>query len=436
MVRCYAITVLLAGFSALTACGGASNAAFAPRVPAASVRPLSDVLYRFGASDAQNPIAGLLAGRHGEYYGTGTRGGTAHLGAVYEITADGKERELYSFDGSDGQEPQSALIMDKAGAIYGTTSSGGNGSCNEIGCGIVFKLTPGKRGWIESILYQFQGRTDGESPGGGLVMTKSGALLGTTVLGGTNHKFGDGTIFELTPSGSTYSKTIVHAFSGLPDGRYPNTALTSDSSGNVYGTTTQGGLADCRRFPEGAGTVFKLTPSGSTFTYSVIYRFDKCKNGAAPSSGLLPGARGVLYGLTAGGGEASGLSNGTVYELAPQGSNYSEKVLYSFKGGSDGADPEDIPGLVADRSGNLYGTTVGGGVITTCGGGCGTVFKLQRSKSGFTESVLYAFQGSGGDGWWPFGGVVIDNKGKLLGPTMHGAISSGCDCGTIFSIAP
>ncbi len=360
-------------------------------------------------------------------------------GRSTEITATGKERVVYSFGGQpDGSNPQSSLIMDKEGALYGTTRAGGGGGCDGpgYGCGTVFKLTSGKRGWTESKLYGFQGGSGGAAPSGGVVLTTSGALVGTTALGGTAHRGGDGVVFELTPSGTSYSETVIHTFTGAPDGQYPGTALVSDSSGNLYGTTTEGGLTNCRRFPDGAGTVFKLTPSGSTYAYSIIYSFNECKDGAGPSSGLLRGPHGVFYGLTSRGGAASGLSNGTAYELLPNGSSYAEKVLYSFKGGTDGADPEDAPGLVADDAGNLYGTTVGGGGTTTCGGGCGTVFKLLRAKSGFTESILYAFQGTGGDGWWPFGGVVIDSKGKLLGPTMYGAISSHCDCGTIFSIAP
>ena len=325
--------------------------------------------------------------------------------------------------------------MGKDGALYGTTLSGGTGYCKQrYYCGTVFKLARGKSGWTESVLYQFQGGNDGAAPQGGLVMDKSGSLLGTTTGGGTGRAGGNGTLFVLVPSGSSYSEKIVHTFTGSPDGSDPGNALTADSSGNVYGTTFEGGLTDCRRADGGAGTVFKLTPSGSTYTYSVVYRFKACSDGFYPSAGLLQGANGVFYGLTERGGARSGLSNGTVFALIPKGSSYREKVLYSFKGGNDGADPQDMPGLVADRNGSLYGTTVGGGGSTACGGGCGTVFKLVPSKGAFTESVLYAFQGNG-DGWWPFGGAVIDNKGNLLGPTLYGAISSHCDCGTIFSIA-
>jgi uncharacterized repeat protein (TIGR03803 family) len=447
MLRCYLVTVLVLGFSSLTACGGASNGAFAPRLPATNARALSDaLLYSFGAPpDAEFPVAGLLAGKKGEYYGT-SYGGSAGDGTVYEITTAGKERVLHNFQGMpDGANPASTLIMDKEGTIYGTTPQGGNGggsSCAYYnGCGTVFKLTPDKRGWTESVLYNFQGgaQDDGAFPGGGLLMTQSGALLGTTEGGGAIK--GHGTLFELTPSGSTYRETILHAFAGVPDGDGPDDALVSDSTGNLYGTTVSGGIRfGCRR-SKGCGTVFKLTATGSTYAYSVIYRFKGTgMDGVRPLSSVLPGPNGVLYGLTSEGGA---LYYGTVFELVRKGSHYRETVLHSFGGQGDGAVPQDVPGLIADRSGNLYGTTAAGGAS----GRYGTVFKLAPSGSGFTESVLYTFQGYPSDGEHPYGGLIFDSKGNLLGPTFNGG-SNGCanqhgdhplstvGCGSIFSIAP
>jgi uncharacterized repeat protein (TIGR03803 family) len=454
MTRCYLIALLAVGFFPLSACGGASNAAFAPRVPVTEVRRLTDVLYNFGAlPDAEYPFAGLLAGKKGEYYGATVGGGngpSGGSGTVYEITATGKENVLYSFQGgNDGAESQSMLIADKIGALYGETVYGGGSSGCAYGCGTVFKLVPSKSGWTESVLYAFQGGTnDGENPQGGLVMTKSGALVGTTFQGGgaTFCGGGCGVVFELTPSGSTYTEKIVHAFkSGPPAGLGPVAALVADNSGNLYGTTLYGGLAtgDCKKSPSGrpgCGTVFKLTPSGSTYTESVLYRFKGKTDGRYPRASLLPGPNGVFYGLTELGGAKKGSGNGTFFELVPNGSSYKEKVIYSFQGGGDGSDPDDTPGLVADKSGNLYGTTADGGGASACSGGCGTIFKLTSSGSSFTESVLYAFQG-GTDGVKPFGSVVIDGKPKLLGPTFNGGsgsceISSESGCGTIFSVTP
>ncbi|MGC1381928.1 MAG: choice-of-anchor tandem repeat GloVer-containing protein [Candidatus Baltobacteraceae bacterium] len=421
------------------------------------MRRLSDVLYNFEAPpDAEYPYAGLLAGKKGEYYGTtwgGGNGPSGSEGTVYEITATGKEKVLYNFQyGTDGASSQSTLIMDKSGALYGETAYGGGASGCTYGCGTVFKLTPGTSGWTESVLYALQGGSnDGVYPVGGLVMTKGGALLGTTFHGGGatlcgGNSNGCGVVFELTPSGSTFSEKIVHAFkSGPPDGLNPVDALVADSSGNLYGTTLYGGLAtgDCKKGPfgiPGCGTVFKLTRSGSTYTESVLYRFKGGTDGRYPRAGLLPGPNGVFYGLTEQGGAKKGSGNGTFFELKPNGSSYKEKAIYSFQGGADGSDPDDTPGLVADTKGNLYGTTALGGGASACSGGCGTIFKLTPSGSSFTESVLYAFQG-GTDGVNPYGSVVIDSKGKLLGPTYYGGsgsceISSGSGCGTIFSATP
>ncbi|HEY2475696.1 MAG TPA: choice-of-anchor tandem repeat GloVer-containing protein, partial [Candidatus Cybelea sp.] len=178
MIRCYAVGVLVFGFSVLTACGGAaSNGAFGPRVPATGVRPLSIMLYSFGGNpDGEWPQAGLLAGKKGEYYGTTVFGGSAGDGAVYAITAAGKEKVVYSFQGlPDGSVPESTLIMDNEGSLYGTTERGGTGglNCGEAGCGTVFKLTPGKHGWTERVLYAFQSSPDdGAYPMAGLLMTK------------------------------------------------------------------------------------------------------------------------------------------------------------------------------------------------------------------------------------------------------------------------
>ncbi|MBV8344980.1 MAG: hypothetical protein JO190_08330 [Candidatus Eremiobacteraeota bacterium] len=449
MKRGYLFLLLAVGVVQIAACGGSSSAFAPPGLAGADVRRLGGgVLYSFqgGGSDGQNPYSGLLSGGGGEFYGTTFAGGfpSGGAGTVYDISAAGKEAVLYKFRGTpDGAGPQAPLIEDASGALYGTTDYGGNAPSCTYGCGTVFKLTPGTSGFTESVLYTFVGGNDGSGPHAGLLMTKSGALFGTTVQGGgACAQPGCGTVFELKPSGSNYSESVLHAFSGMGgDGMGPAAALVADAGGNLYGTTLWGGSATpaCRNGPFGVttcGTVFKLTPSGSTYTLSIIYRFKGGADGKYPESSLFPAAHGAYYGLTNQGGATFGNGYGTVFELTPKGSSYTEHVLYAFKGGMDGSDPDDSPGLVADRSGNLYGTTVNGGT-SACAGGCGTIFKLTHSGSGFTESVVYRFLG-GADGQFPYGGVAFTKKGTVIGPTWIGGTGScsgpsGSGCGTIFS---
>jgi uncharacterized repeat protein (TIGR03803 family) len=448
----YFLIPLAVGILQTSACGGGSGVALAPSLAGADVRPLNDVLYSFqGVPDGQNPYSGLLAGSGGAFYGTTYAGGSGPSGGdgtVYEISAAGKEKVIYNFQyGQDGALSQAPLIEDASGALYGTTDYGGGASACSIGCGTVFKLTPGKSGFTESVLYAFAGGNDGSLPHAGLLLTKSGALFGTTFQGGgACASPGCGTVFELKPSGSTYSEAVIHAFSGANgDGQYPVDALVADASGNLYGTTEYGGSAtrSCKSGPFGiktCGTIFKLTPSGSTYKESIIYRFKGGVDGKYPESSLFSAARSVFYGLTDQGGAKKGNGYGTFFELTRKGSSYKERVIYAFKGGKDGSYPDDSPGLVADKSGDLYGTTAYGGGASACKGGCGTILKLTPSGAGFKESVIYAFPGGAG-GQNPFGGITFTKKGTVMGPTWIGGTgtcssSLGPGCGTIFSVTP
>jgi uncharacterized repeat protein (TIGR03803 family) len=224
---------------------------------------------------------------------------------------------------------------------------------------------------VETVLHSFAGGpSDGAVPQAGLIADSSGNLYGTTREGGSG-----GVVFKLSPSG-TY--TVFYSFTGGSNGGAPFARLLADSSGNLYGTTYAGGRSN-------AGVVFKLSASG---TYTVLYSFCSlpgCRDGNQPDAGLIADSSGNLYGTTIAGG---GSGNGTVFKLSPAGT---ETVLYSFTGGRDGGGPG---GLIADSSGNLYGAA-GGGSGTGCEGSpCGVVFKL--SPSG-TYTVLYAFTG-GSDG--------------------------------------
>jgi uncharacterized repeat protein (TIGR03803 family) len=221
---------------------------------------------------------------------------------------------------------------------------------------VVVGLASGASAQTLTTLHSFGQGSDGRSPVAGLIFDASGNLYGTTLGGGANEK---GTVFKLSPSGS---ETVLYSFTGGSDGGAPYAGLIFDSSGNLYGTTSDGGNpADCDS--SGCGTVFKLTPSGSE---TVLHSFTGGSDGGDPYAGLIFDASGNVYGTT-----ESGFSSGTVFKVTPSGS---ETVLHKFAGGSDGGNPG--AGLIADASGNLYGTTGDGGAD-----GYGTVFKVTPSGS-------------------------------------------------------
>lgn len=277
------------------------------------------------------------------------------------------------------------------------------------------------------VMYKFQGGADGELPVSNLITDAHGNLYGTTSYGGSNAcQDGCGTVFKLALDGT---KTSLHAFSSS-DGALPLAGLVADSAGNLYGTTARGGTHSCFG-GTGCGTIFELPVGGGQI---VLHDFAGT-DGSYPAGPLIMDGAGNLYGATQYGGSGSCLTSGgykgcgTVFKLAPDGTH---TVLYSFKGGRDGSSP--VAGVIADSSGNLYGTTVhGGGHGSVCGRGCGTVFKVAPNG---LETLLHAFAG-GGDGARPFGGLTADSAGNLYGTTFNGGSTAVCpsDCGTIFKIA-
>jgi uncharacterized repeat protein (TIGR03803 family) len=310
---------------------------------------------------------------------------------------------LYSFVGnfdgaSDGAVPAAGLIKDGAGNFYGTASQGGDSTCGG-GCGTVFKLSPKNK---ETTLLIFHGK-NGMFPAGALIADTSGNLYGTTGNGGAHS---GGVVFKLTPEGK---ETILHAFcakKNCTDGQSPQGALIADTAGNLYGTTSQGGALNL-------GVVFKIAKDGSE---SVLHSFKGNSDGATPMGGLLMGTAGTMYGTTSAGGSTSceGPGCGTVYQITTKGA---EKVLYAFCAvGSctQGQEPWAPP--IRDKSGNLFGTTRVGGAH-----GLGTVFKLTSHNK---ETVLFSFAGSV-TGSEPTGGVISDGKGHLFGATLFGGDSNG-----------
>jgi len=185
-------------------------------------------------------------------------------------------------------------LADGSGALYGTAVVGGDCAIQPLyGCGVVFKLTPSASGYTFSVLHAFQGGDDGSWPVAGLIADKNGALYGTTQYGGGSAN--DGTVFKLTPSRSGYSESVLYAFAGGNDGALPVACLTSDKRGALYGTTSSGGAAN-------SGTIFTLTPSASGYSERVLHTFLGGSDGADPVAGLIIGKTGILYGTTQSGG--------------------------------------------------------------------------------------------------------------------------------------
>jgi uncharacterized repeat protein (TIGR03803 family) len=333
------------------------------------------VLHNF-ANDGQDgyyPYGGVIFDASGNLYGTTQYGGTFGAGSVYELMPQSgggwSERVLHSFgsNGSDGEYANSGLIMDNAGNLYGTTVNGGNltGSCDGgAGCGTVFKLSRLADGsWLETILHRFNnnGGVDGANPWGALAFGPYGSLYGTTATGGTHYY---GTVFELTPpssAGRAWTEAVLHSFNenGV-DGTFPEGAVAFDKAGNLYGVTDSGGAHN------NSGAVFKLSPNGTAWTESVIYNFGLTGDAALPTFGnLIFDNAGNLYGATAGGGSG----NGTVYELSKSASgDWTETMLFRFPY-TGGLYPQ--AGLTFDAEGNLYGTTLQAGANLY-----GAVFKI------------------------------------------------------------
>jgi uncharacterized repeat protein (TIGR03803 family) len=331
------------------------------------------ILHSFqnNGKDGYWPHASLILDAKGNLYGTTYQGGTGlctsnstviGCGVVFELspkTGGGwTEKILHSFSyGTDGNYPYGSLVFDAKGNLYGTTYGGGANTYY----GTVFELVPKASGpWAEKVLHSFNdNRTDGYYPYCNLVFDAARNLYGTTSSGGS---LGDyGVVFELTPgAGGTWTETILHGFlSNTNDGITPNAGVILDSAGNLYGTTTGGGVY-------GYGTAFELSPkTGGGWTETVLYSFgDTTNDGQAPYADLIFNG-GNLYGTTAAGGPSDG---GTAFELVSTAGSWTETVLYSFSDG-DGGGPEG--GVIFDTTGNLYGTTTYGGTNDA-----GTVFEV------------------------------------------------------------
>jgi uncharacterized repeat protein (TIGR03803 family) len=316
--------------------------------------------FKLDGQDGLDPNGGLIFDASGNLYGTTYSGGnrpcttysgTHDCGTVYELIPqpDGTwtEQILHDFTGGggDGANPEAGLVFDAAGNLYGTTYYGGSSKeCGKFGCGTIFELTPGADGtWSEKILFKFYPLA-GTNPIAALTLDASGNLYGTTPYASTGS---NGVVFELSPSTSgEWNETVLHSFAfGTSDGADPESGVTFDSSGNLYGTTFLGG-------DTGYGTLYELTPSGGgTWTETIIHSFQGNRSDAAqPGEGkLVFDSAGNLYGATGTGGTSF---EGTAFQFTPLvGGGWTESILHNFAPGPGGYYP--FSNVILDSAGDI-----------------------------------------------------------------------------------
>jgi uncharacterized repeat protein (TIGR03803 family) len=396
-------------------------------------------LHSFDGTDGENPVAALVQGTDGNFYGTTKSGGAnIYYGTIFKInpTPPYTLTPLYSFCSAggasctDGYYPVAGLVQDTNGDFYGTTYEGG-ANCAPYGCGTTFKIGP-SGGSTFTPLYSFctqGGCADGAEPIGGLIQANNGELYGTTQNGGT---YNSGAVFKIGASGGSTFK-LVYSFcsqmvsGNCTDGEYPRAGLVQATNGDLYGATYYGGA-------NGLGTIFKITPSGALTT---VYNFDGA-HGAYPSAGLVQATNGEFYGTTSGGGTSNQCEGGcgTVFKIKTTSTPpYTLTRLYSFchqPGCPDGASPAS--GLIQATNGYFYGTTYAGGANNS-----GTIFKIGASGGG-TFQTLYTFCAAGNgnctDGANPAAALVQGTSGDFYGTTEYGGDSDTCSsCGTVFRLS-
>lgn len=391
-------------------------------------------LASFDTINGSLPFSTLAPGLDGNFYGIVSGGGAYSHGAVIRTTPDGALTLLYSFcqggtclDGNPGLS--GGLVLATDGNFYGTTELGG-ANCEAAGapgCGTVFRISP--EGTFTT-LYSFCSLTkckDGQNPMGGLIQASDGNFYGTTYHGGKCPL--GGTVFKITPQGTlTTIFNFCHPV-GSSIGLRPIAPVVQGVDGNLYGTTSQGGL-------HSGGTVFKVTPGGNLTT---LYNFcssklprGPCLDGQSPQAGLIQGTNSSFYGTTESGGNAvpkhcSGC--GTIFNITTSGTFTTLYKFCSQANCTDGWGP--VAALVQGSDGTLYGTTHVGGNSQCGSAGCGTIFNL-TTKGSFTR--LYTFCTVAGclDGADPLGGLIQSAGGDFYGTTYEGGTSGQ---GTVFKFS-
>jgi uncharacterized repeat protein (TIGR03803 family) len=420
------LAVLALGYGAGVGWGQTDGADAASGVTFTTLRGLDSQAY---------PLAGLVQGTDGDLYGTTALGGTncsnaGGCGTIFKITPSGALTTVYSFCNqtscADGEYPYASLVQATNGELYGTTLRGGV-YCEALfeSCGTIFKISPllhridpyefaghkaAAPGGTLTTLYRFcaeHGCPDGQAPYVGLVQAADGNLYGTTTYGGVGSNCasqddGCGTVFRITMDGTLTTLYSFCFLAGCADGANPGGALIQATDGNLYGTTMNGGA--------GAGTVFRITPSGTLQTLYTFCSQSHCADGENPQGSLVQALDGNLYGTTQNGGAGDA---GTIFKISLNGAF---ATIHSFclqVPCADGTNP--IAGLVQASDGKLYGLTSLGGAT----GSNATIFRI--SHAGML-TVLYTFctQDSCEDGQFgqnPQGGLVQATDGKFYGTT-------------------
>ena len=314
------------------------------------------VLYEFKGQangDGAGPHGRLAFDADGEIYGTTQGGGTNGTGTVYRLSPKSgggwTEKVIYNFSatGADGSGPSAGMTIAPNGTMYSTTPDGG-----AFGGGVIFSLKKTSKGWKQTVIHSINFPSEGGFPYEGLMRDAAGNLYGAAPAGGAAQ---NGVVYRLSPTKKGWVDTVLYSFTGQNgdgSGLYW-IDLISDTSGNIYGATSFGGT-------NGTGTVWELVYSESKKTYSesILYEFGASGSGDGnnPYGGLVMDSKGNLYGTTLNGGSSN---LGAFYKLTKQGKTWKETVLHSFVGANDGNQPTGNPYI--DAKGRLYGMTQTGG---------------------------------------------------------------------------
>jgi uncharacterized repeat protein (TIGR03803 family) len=358
--------------------------------PAGNLSLLYSFCSQANCADGQAPYGSLVLGTDGNFYGTTSGGGINNTndcgfgcGTIFKITPAGSLTTLYKFcqtNCADGSNPVAGLVQGADGNFYGTTYSNGGNSSGAFAAGTIFKITPS--GHLTT-LYSFCAEafcTDGAGSLGALVLAPNGDLYGTTLAGGAGASLessGSGTVFRIRPAGDF---TVLYSFcsqSNCVDGANPSAGLVLASNGKFYGTTYSGGTNDS--CPGGCGTAFQVTTAGKLTTIHSFCTQPNCSDGASPSGKMIQATDGDLYGTATYGGTGAGGPSGTVFKITP--ANLTTVHTFCEQSGcTDGSQPSGA--LVQDTNGTLYGMTRQGGNDVNCEG-CGTLYSLSVGLSPF-----------------------------------------------------